>query len=138
MRNGMMGFAHGKSQITMSMWPKLHLLHYDDVGLLSLEISQGQSISSFKTSSIDLQIHQKTSIHFRRASIPVCHQVTMYRTALIRNARLFSTSTRYYKGPIETAKDAAKTVDRTVSDAAVAGIEAGGTSTPLSTLCAKL
>ena len=53
----------------------------------------------------------------------------MLRSALARNAhvRLLSTTTRLQKGPIEVAKDAVKTVDRTVSDAAVAGIEAGGT-----------
>jgi len=53
----------------------------------------------------------------------------MLRTAFVRNThvRLLSTTTRLSKGPVEVAKDAVKTVDRTVSDAAVAGIEAGGT-----------
>ena len=39
--------------------------------------------------------------------------------------RLFSTTLRQYKSPVDTVKDAAKTVDRTVSDAAVKGIEVG-------------
>lgn len=50
----------------------------------------------------------------------------MFRQTLVRNARLFSTSVRVgNKGPIEGAKDAAKTVDRTVSDQIVKGIEKG-------------
>jgi len=49
----------------------------------------------------------------------------MLRTTLTRNARLFTTSTRYYKGPVEMGKDALKAVDRTISDAAVKGIETG-------------
>jgi hypothetical protein len=50
----------------------------------------------------------------------------MYRQALARQARLFSTSVYLRKGPVEATKDAVKTVDRTVSDAAVKGIEKGG------------
>lgn len=49
----------------------------------------------------------------------------MFRQTLLRNARLFSTSVRMSKGPVEGAKDAAKTVDRTVSDQLVKGIEKG-------------
>jgi hypothetical protein len=51
----------------------------------------------------------------------------MFRTQIIRQARLFSTSPIARKGPVETVKDAAKTVDRTVSDKIVKGIEKGGT-----------
>ncbi|KAF2747572.1 hypothetical protein M011DRAFT_467638 [Sporormia fimetaria CBS 119925] len=54
----------------------------------------------------------------------------MFRQAFLRNtaalqARAFSTTRVAYKGPIEMAKDAAKTVDRAVSGAAVKGIETG-------------
>ena len=55
----------------------------------------------------------------------------MFRSTIIRNARLFSTNARLQKSATETIKDAAKTIDRTVSDAAVKGIEKGGTSFPL-------
>jgi hypothetical protein len=50
----------------------------------------------------------------------------MFRTVLTRQARLFTTSTHLQKGPIEAGKDVLKAVDRTVSDAAVKGIETGG------------
>jgi len=53
----------------------------------------------------------------------------MYRTAIARQARLLSTSTRLQKGPVETAKDALKKVDRAVSDVAVKGIETGEKAT---------
>jgi hypothetical protein len=52
----------------------------------------------------------------------------MFRSTIIRNARLFSTNARFQKSAAETVKDAAKVVDRTISDAAVKGIEKGGTS----------
>ena len=51
----------------------------------------------------------------------------MLRITLARNARLFTTSTRMNKGPVEMGKEALKTVDRAVSNAAVKGIETGGT-----------
>ena len=54
----------------------------------------------------------------------------MFRSTIIRNARLFSTNARLQKSATETIKDAAKTIDRTVSDAAVKGIEKGGTCFP--------
>lgn len=50
----------------------------------------------------------------------------MYRSAIARQTRLFSTSVYLRKGPVDATKDAAKTVDRTISDAAVKGIEKGG------------
>ncbi|KAF2870974.1 hypothetical protein BDV95DRAFT_544698 [Massariosphaeria phaeospora] len=49
----------------------------------------------------------------------------MFRTAIARQARLFSTSPVVRKSPVETVKDAAKAVDRAVSDVAVKGIEKG-------------
>lgn len=51
----------------------------------------------------------------------------MFRSQIARQARLFSTTPVARKGPVETIKDAAKAVDRTISDAAVKGIEKGGT-----------
>ncbi|KAF2730436.1 hypothetical protein EJ04DRAFT_579838 [Polyplosphaeria fusca] len=49
----------------------------------------------------------------------------MYRTVLSRQARLFTSSAIARKGPVDAGKDALKAVDRTVSDAAVKGIEKG-------------
>jgi hypothetical protein len=54
----------------------------------------------------------------------------MFRTQIARQARLFSTSPIARKSPVETVKDAAKAVDRTVSDNLVKGIEKGGTCFP--------
>ena len=51
----------------------------------------------------------------------------MFRTQLVRQARLFSTSPIARKSPVETVKDAAKAVDAKISGAAVKGIEKGGT-----------
>jgi hypothetical protein len=53
----------------------------------------------------------------------------MFRTAIARQARLFTTTTRSQKGVVDTGKDVLKKVDRTVADAAVKGIETGGAST---------
>lgn len=52
----------------------------------------------------------------------------MFRTQIARQARLFSTSHIARKSPVEAVKDAAKAVDRTISGAAVKGIEKGGMS----------
>ncbi|CAD0090311.1 unnamed protein product [Aureobasidium vineae] len=52
----------------------------------------------------------------------------MFRSTIIRNARLFSTNARLQKSATETIKEAAQAVDRTISDAAVKGIETGGMS----------
>ncbi|KAI9685424.1 MAG: hypothetical protein M1822_004555 [Bathelium mastoideum] len=53
----------------------------------------------------------------------------MLRTTITRQARLFSTSPRVQKTVVDSAKDAVKKVDRTVSDAAVKGIETGEKAT---------
>jgi hypothetical protein len=50
----------------------------------------------------------------------------MFRSTIIRNARLFSTNARFQKSATETIKETAQAVDRTISDAAVKGIEKGG------------
>jgi hypothetical protein len=55
----------------------------------------------------------------------------MFRQQLARQVRLFSTTPIARKSPVETIKDAAKVVDRTISDAAVKGIEKGGMYTPI-------
>ncbi|KAF1839735.1 hypothetical protein BDW02DRAFT_563785 [Decorospora gaudefroyi] len=49
----------------------------------------------------------------------------MFRQQFVRQARLFSTTPVARKSPVETIKDAAKAVDRTISGAAVKGIEKG-------------
>ncbi|KAJ4405104.1 hypothetical protein N0V91_005466 [Didymella pomorum] len=49
----------------------------------------------------------------------------MFRSQIARQARLFSTTPVARKSPVETIKDAAKAVDRTISGAAVKGIEKG-------------
>jgi hypothetical protein len=54
----------------------------------------------------------------------------MFRQQIARQARLFSTTPVARKSPVETIKDAAKAVDRTISGAAVKGIEKGGTYIP--------
>lgn len=49
----------------------------------------------------------------------------MFRQALFRQARLFSTSTPIRKSAVDTAKETAEEINRKVSDAAVKGIEKG-------------
>jgi len=54
--------------------------------------------------------------------------ITMFRSQIVRQARLLSTSARLQKSPVvEAGKDALKKIDRTVADAAAKGIETGGT-----------
>lgn len=50
----------------------------------------------------------------------------MYRQAIARQARLFSTSVQLRKSAYESAKDTVKGVDKTVSQQIVKGIETGG------------
>lgn len=49
----------------------------------------------------------------------------MYRSAIARQARFLSTSARFQKSAVESAKDGLKSVDRSVSDTIVKGIETG-------------
>jgi hypothetical protein len=51
----------------------------------------------------------------------------MFRQQIVRQARLFSTTPVARKSPVDAIKDAAKTIDKTISGAAVKGIEKGGT-----------
>jgi hypothetical protein len=51
----------------------------------------------------------------------------MFRQQFVRQVRLFSTTPVARKSPVEAVKDAAKAIDRTISGAAVKGIEKGGT-----------
>jgi hypothetical protein len=53
----------------------------------------------------------------------------MFRQQITRQVRLFSSSPIARKSPVEAIKDAAKAVDKTISGAAVKGIEKGGTYT---------
>ena len=50
----------------------------------------------------------------------------MLRTSLLRSTRLFSTTPLVRKTATDTIKDAAKTVDRTISNAAVKGLDKAG------------
>lgn len=51
---------------------------------------------------------------------------TAVRSSVVRSSpRLFSTTVVQQKNPAEVVKDGLKTVDRTISDAAVAGIDKG-------------
>lgn len=56
-------------------------------------------------------------------------RTSLRRSVITQSPRLFSTTLVQQKGPVEAAKDGLKTVDRAVSDAAVAGIDKGGMST---------
>ena len=53
--------------------------------------------------------------------------LTTLRTVRAAPVARFSTTAIAQKSPVDAAKDTLKKVDRTVSDAAVSGIEAGGT-----------
>lgn len=50
----------------------------------------------------------------------------MFRQTFTRNVRLFSTSVRVQKSAVDAAKEAAKNVDKTVSQTLVKGIEGAG------------
>jgi len=50
----------------------------------------------------------------------------MYRSAILRQTRYLSTSTRFQKSAVDVGKDAVKKVDRVVSDTLVGAIETGG------------
>lgn len=52
----------------------------------------------------------------------------MYRSAILRQTRYLSTSTRFQKSAVDVGKDALKKVDRAVSDTLVGAIETGGKS----------
>jgi hypothetical protein len=51
----------------------------------------------------------------------------MFRQAIARQARLFSTSVPVRKSAVDSAKEAAQAVDKTVSQKIVQGIEGAGT-----------
>lgn len=50
----------------------------------------------------------------------------MFRSAIARQARLFSTTPLVRKSAVDSAKDAIKNVDKSVSEQLVKGLEAGG------------
>lgn len=88
-----------------------------------------QPISQFKT-TVDIfttELYLPTTYFSLFSPLITTTQIfTMFRTQLARQVRLFSTSPIARKSPVETIKDAAKVVDRTISNAAVKGIETGG------------
>ncbi|TID14239.1 hypothetical protein E2P81_ATG09118 [Venturia nashicola] len=49
----------------------------------------------------------------------------MYRSAILRQTRCFSTTPRFQKSAVDAGKDALKKVDRVVSDTLVGAIETG-------------
>ena len=50
-------------------------------------------------------------------------------------SRSLSCTTKKEKGPVEATKDTLKKAERSASNAALKGLETGGTSTPLETSC---
>jgi hypothetical protein len=79
------------------------------------------------TSSKPTQSQALQTNHHPTAKKKPTHTINMFRQQIARQARLFSTTPVARKSPVETIKDAAKAVDRTISGAAVKGIEKGGT-----------
>lgn len=62
---------------------------------------------------------------------PVSARVSVNTTApvlSVARTRFLSSTVSYQKGPIETTKETLKKIDRTISNAAVKGIETGGMS----------
>ena len=57
---------------------------------------------------------------------PVYTTARIYSALTVSAAQYLSSTARRDKGPVDTTKDALKKVDRTVSNAAVRGIETGG------------
>jgi hypothetical protein len=83
---------------------KLHSKHF---------ITNCDSLNTQKTQPLPHKLHT-----------PI---IIMFRQQIIRQVRLFSTTPVARKSPVETVKDAAKAIDKTISGAAVKGIEKGGT-----------
>jgi len=52
----------------------------------------------------------------------------MFRQTITRQARLFSTSVRVRKSAVDSAKETLQSVDKTISQQAVKGIEGAGGS----------
>ena len=70
------------------------------------------------------------SFLLRQAAAPL----RTVRVAAPSTAARLSTSIKVQKSAVDSAKDVLKKVDRTASDAAVKGIETGGTSSMLTSL----
>jgi hypothetical protein len=71
-------------------------------------------------------LYERTPLPLQYPQTP---HITMFRQQITRQVRLFSSSPIARKSPVEVIKDAAKAVDKTISGAAVKGIEKGGTYT---------
>jgi hypothetical protein len=90
--------------------------------LLNLQnIIQKSSIPSAKPQFIYQQF-----LHTYKTKLATL--ATMYRSAILRQTRYLSTSTRFQKSAVDVGKDAVKKVDRVVSDTLVGAIETGGKS----------
>lgn len=63
--------------------------------------------------------------------VPVLKSRVATSTTSLQAIRPISSTARLQKGPIEAAKDTLKKADRTVSGAAVKGIDKGGMSHPV-------
>lgn len=68
---------------------------------------------------------QRTAAIARRVATSTAATNSSLTTTLSRAA--FTTTARYQKSPVETAKETLKTVDRKVSDKLVDGINIGST-----------
>lgn len=84
---------------------------------LSLSTHNSNSQSSSTKPQFHLSIHSKNNLHLT---------ITMYRSAILRQTRYFSTTPRFQKSAVDAGKDAIKKVDRVVSDTLVGAIETGG------------
>ena len=84
---------------------------------------QRQPLEPFILSPIYLNFIRNTH---QLPSLTTHITITMYRQAIARQARLFSTSPRVRKSVIDQAKEAIKTVDKGVAQTIVKGIEKGG------------
>ena len=74
-----------------------------------------------------LELHTYLKPH--RKHITTTSTAIMYRQTMLRQARLFSTSVRVRKSAVDQAKEALSSVDKSVAQTIVKGIEKGGTYT---------
>jgi hypothetical protein len=72
-------------------------------------------------------VSESIKTHSTKTLNPSPRQITMFRQAIARQARLFSTAPIARKSVVDSAKETVQQVDKTVAQAAVKGIEKGGT-----------
>ena len=75
-------------------------------------------------------IHPSRHIHRPTQNTSTHITANMYRQAIARQARLFSTSPRVRKSAVDQAKEAISQVDKGVAQTIVKGIEKGGRCSP--------